>query len=598
MRDCGCGARSVSSVKLCMQFGLDDARHCPAVVSHGTLPIAWPGGRARLAQWARVQTASADPVQVTVQTSHPHLFRTPPSVEVGDGALLFSLRQTPDVQSSCYVTCVSLQLTWRLGQARGVTNTTLRIHRDPCGAATSCRSAFFASMFQCTVGTEWAQTFSRFDGKLAWGASRGIAFLGGAARAPALDDRGEKYVCSQKDWKGGEPTDEALRCNSAWGAPTAPDGRPKLMGSESFLPVNTSGSVGQHEFQVAWFAVQDSGFVERPCWGALRKAWPTECARTGNSLEALQAEHLSVTQGPPEMCHQSTSTTPARRRPASLAFAAFAYFLQVYAGRKKGRSRGGKDDYYIHLPDVAAFEDQLSQALEWLLVHHVRLNISVAAVSVLTYERFDMDPVRSSRVESALGRLSHAGVMVLANGGNCRPHYKNCSGLPWPALVPGVVAVGAATMHHEYGKVRRVRGRPPATFSSLDSNDCATLRLAICGARVTSSALSVFSAGVLLVREAIDRNGFRWQDLGPTIPEAILVIIRITGVKLFPNRKANRCRENRICLRIEHALAYVERAHGNSTSANEYQPVPWNTPRKLPKLPMVPNDPFLTPWPF
>lgn len=60
---------------------------------------------------------------------------------------------------------------------------------------------------------------------------------------------------------------------------------------------------------------------------------------------------------------------------------------------------------------------RLHEALRWLLAHHMRENISVAAISVLTAVRFEHDPVRHSGIAATLAELRRAGVLVIANGG-------------------------------------------------------------------------------------------------------------------------------------------------------------------------------------
>ena len=193
-----------------------------------------------------------------------------------------------------------------------------------------------------------------------------------------------------------------------------------------------------------------------------------------------------------------------------------------------------------------------------VLEHHQRLNISVAAISVLTFQMFDSDPVPHPGIARVLGKLRRAGVVVLANGGNCRTWWKNCTGLPWPARVAGIVPVGAATFGKGNGNSYAHQG---AALKSLDSANCDDEIYAVCGAGYTSGALPVFAASVLLLQEAIDRSGYAWQRDGRTRHEAILAIIRQTAAPLIPCvrpcRLLRKCKRGRYCVRLSRALEHV-----------------------------------------
>ena len=198
-----------------------------------------------------------------------------------------------------------------------------------------------------------------------------------------------------------------------------------------------------------------------------------------------------------------------------------------------------------------------------VLEHHQRLNISVAAISVLTFQMFDSDPVTHPGIARVLGSLRRAGVVMLANGGNCRTWWTNCTGLPWPARVSGIIPVGAAT----FGKNRSdsTFAHRGAALKSLDSCNCNEEVYAVCGAAYTSGALPVFAASVLLMQEAIDRSGYAWQRDGKTRHEAILAIIRQTAAPLSPCvagtrsclKLVRKCKRGRYCIRLSRALKHI-----------------------------------------
>lgn len=445
--------------------------------------------------------------------------------------------------------------------------------------------------------------FEQNNGELHWGLGQTIAFIGSAVRPPEI---------GFSKFHGGDPSyDEPLKTNPSWDA-LMPRGR-KLLGSTSFLKPPTSQderwrqeSLGVHEYAVAWLAVQDAGFVHKFCKGMYEKQFGcngTQLASiNGDAHDDVRryfAKHSS--QAEDQICSNHV------RRPASLAFNAQAYFLQVYAG-SSGRRALRKDDHYIELElgnaafygearathdmmalsktiainrssDVqappgskvpSAFIDRLRRSLEWLLNHHAKYNITVACVSVLTMQRFDVDPVKDEALETAAMRLQQAGVLVLANGGNCRHFHRNCTGLPWPAVARGFTPVGSATTHNP-----NFNSLNANKFTSDDVMDCNVHIPAVCGAHVTSSALPYFAAAALLIRETILRTGFVWQAEGATIPEAILHILHKTGMVLKRNPKATRCSKNRRCINVARALAYIrgnasERSWTTQTAIAEY----------------------------
>ena len=167
--------------------------------------------------------------------------------------------------------------------------------------------------------------------------------------------------------------------------------------------------------------------------------------------------------------------------------------------------------------------------------------------------------VRHAGIADALAALRHAGVVVLANAGNCRGWWRSCTGLPWPAVVRGITPVGAAT----FGTLRLKRSPRPhrerehSMYTSLDP-PCEVETFATCGAIFTSGAVGVFGAAVTLILEAIEAAGYPWQRRGATVHDAVLVIIRETGTTLvsMPKRQS-RCKTGRYCVNLERALERV-----------------------------------------
>ena len=314
-------------------------------------------------QGLRVEHPGWPPARVV--TSRPELFAVEPRVD-GSGTLIFVLRNASDVLlPACYRTCVLVA-----SHARPARMLQIWIERDPCGAASSCRSLYFSSQFACEVGSEWARIFERFDGWLSWGMGKSIAFLGGARSpdvraSPPLPGKASNGISKRSSFakgvdNGGEAATEPLMKTPEWQARVAPidGGRRKASGGASFLPASRQSTrlAGRHEYHVAWLAVQDSGFVHRRC----SEADGSDCD-SDDASAALQ-RRFSVLRGASAgdivaSYHRATkrmcgSSERYARRPTFLAFGARASFLQFYGG---ARSRAGlvsrrarlKDDHYI-----------------------------------------------------------------------------------------------------------------------------------------------------------------------------------------------------------------------------------------------------------
>ena len=252
----------------------------------------------------------------------------------------------------------------------------------------------------------------------------------------------------------------------------------------------------------------------------------------------------------PRMCDTSI------RRPNGLAFNAHVFLIQAYEGKRSVRTAYRKDDYYLDLhlppndtvPDV--FAERFLQALLWLERHHTRMNITVVVIGVLTANVFLLPPRRDTALATVVARLQRSGVIILANGGNCRQWHRNCTGQTWPSIVDGITPVGATTTKPRLGVFRSTALEP----ASCDAPEQLPL---VCGARYSSSALPYLAAGMQLLGEAFRQrrlNGYQnLQRTHETLQDAMLRLIHSTGTTVLPNRKANAC-SNRRCANFSRAL--------------------------------------------
>ena len=517
----------------------------------------------------------------TVASSHPSIFAQAPTLDK-NGALSFALHTEQRVRLLCYKTCVHLTPPASHADASPIQ---LEVRRDPCTADTNCyRSVFWHTSFHCRLGAEWSRIFSRFDGLLTFGLHAGIAVIGGAdaTRAPT----------AFKAFNSGDgDDDEPCKHNPAWDA-----GLPlerKLRAGASFVPpasLTYPTMRGQHEYQVAWLAAQDAGWPHVECSPDMVRRFGCHRGTDAHkSIARFYRKHFASTDAMQaaavDMCtwkhaanhacaryreHSSDCVKTSMRgvrRPASLSFNAHVVMLQAYQGRLDAKLEGAghKDDHYVDIGATTppapseqnlshaiplSFVRRLSESLRWLVRNHDRLNVTVAMVGVLTHQLFMEDPVADDEIAASLAKLQAAGVVVLANGGNCRRWWRNCSGLPWPAIVPGFVPVGTAAMHSP---------KPALAANKIvgaDHPNCSMTVPIVCGASYSSSSLPSFASAAVLMREAIDKARFPWRREGGTLSQALVAIAHQTGRPVKRNPKASDC-QNRRCLDLERALNYV-----------------------------------------
>lgn len=151
----------------------------------------------------------------------------------------------------------------------------------------------------------------------------------------------------------------------------------------------------------------------------------------------------------------------------------------------------------------------MAAGLRWVLEHHARYRITAVNLSPLDDERH-REPVATA-IDPVLAALREAGIWVSSPCGN--HHYTD--GISWPACQPLCFGIGAT--------------RPDRHEVHLDRYANTDLLVA---AEATSSSNAYAAASALVVREAIEKTGYRWQNDGPNLPEALLALFRRTGVPI------------------------------------------------------------------
>lgn len=149
----------------------------------------------------------------------------------------------------------------------------------------------------------------------------------------------------------------------------------------------------------------------------------------------------------------------------------------------------------------------MAAALRWVHENSQRYNIT--AVNFAMLDDKPHTAPRESEIDGPLQSLRQAGVWVSAPCGN----NEFTNGISWPACQPHCFAIGATKA--ETGEVHRDRWRNTDLLAP---------------ATATSSSNAYVCAASMILREAITKTNYHWQDDGPNLPEAIMTIFKRTGV--------------------------------------------------------------------
>jgi hypothetical protein len=150
--------------------------------------------------------------------------------------------------------------------------------------------------------------------------------------------------------------------------------------------------------------------------------------------------------------------------------------------------------------------ESMTAGLQWVVDHHERYGITAVNLSPLDDQRH-RKPVATA-VDGKLHMLRQLGIWVSAPCGN----HGYADGISWPACQPDCFAIGGTV--------------PGGRTAHLDRWANTDLLVA---AQATSSSNAYAAAGAQILREAIAESGYRWQQMGETLPEAMMAIFRATG---------------------------------------------------------------------
>ena len=148
----------------------------------------------------------------------------------------------------------------------------------------------------------------------------------------------------------------------------------------------------------------------------------------------------------------------------------------------------------------------LAAGLEWVINNHQKYRIT--AINLAPVDDMEHPDAISTEVDAPLKKLRALGIWVSAPSGN----HAFTKGISWPACQPDCYAIGAVI--------------PGKDEVHLDRSGKLDL---VVPAAATSSSNAIACGAVLVLREAIEHTGYVWQNDGPTLPDAMLAILKRTG---------------------------------------------------------------------
>ena len=148
----------------------------------------------------------------------------------------------------------------------------------------------------------------------------------------------------------------------------------------------------------------------------------------------------------------------------------------------------------------------LAAGLQWVIDHHQEHHITTVNLAPVD-DLAHAEPVKTE-IDQKLAQLRKLGVWVSAPAGN----HNFTTGISWPACQPNCFAIGA------------VKAGKDQVY--LDRHKKIAL---VVPAGATSSSNAIVCGAVMLLREAIEKTGYKWQSDGANLPEAMMVILQQTG---------------------------------------------------------------------
>lgn len=171
------------------------------------------------------------------------------------------------------------------------------------------------------------------------------------------------------------------------------------------------------------------------------------------------------------------------------------------------------NDYVAHVrcvTQVHLSQDEsatIAAALQWVIDRHRDLNITTVNLAPVDDQRH-AEPWPSA-IDDKLKQLRALNIWVSAPCAN----HGYTDGISWPACQPYCFAIGAA-----------VPGKHEVHLDRFSNTDLLVV------AKATSSSNSYAVGCSMVLREAIEKSNYPWQQDGETLPDAMMAIFQKTGV--------------------------------------------------------------------
>lgn len=162
----------------------------------------------------------------------------------------------------------------------------------------------------------------------------------------------------------------------------------------------------------------------------------------------------------------------------------------------------------VHLPTIES--ETIARGLRWVIANHARYNITTVNLAPVDDKPHDRPLL--TEIDGPLAELRRLNVWVSAPCAN--NHFTN--GISWPACAPGCFAIGGV--------------KPDSDEVHLDR--CALVDILV-PASATSSSNAFICGAAIILREAIEKTGFKWQQFGETLPDAMMTIFKRTGPSTY-----------------------------------------------------------------
>ena len=173
----------------------------------------------------------------------------------------------------------------------------------------------------------------------------------------------------------------------------------------------------------------------------------------------------------------------------------------------------------------------LAAGLKWIVEHHQKYRITTVNLAPVD-DQAHGEPV-ATEIDFQLARLRQQNIWVSAPAGN----HNFTTGISWPACQKNCFAIGA------------VRTGKDEVY--LDRHAKVDL---VVPAAATSSSNAIACGAAMLIREAIEKSGYDWQEDGKTLPDAILAIMQKTGTPVEDNGTNRSYRRLDVLAALDHVF--------------------------------------------